>query len=85
MVLLEQLDEAAGGAIFLCCWDCIEDALLTTGSGLGVIAGCIAGGLATGALGLSRSECYEKDLLVLDLKVCYCRHPCTSLSALRAR
>jgi hypothetical protein len=81
-MLVERLDEAPVETTFFCGWDCTEDTLLT--SEVGVIAGSIAGGLATGALGLLRSERYGKDLPGLDLKFCCCRRPCTSLLALRA-
>jgi hypothetical protein len=82
-MLVEQLDEAPVGTTFFCYWNCTEDTLLT--SEVGVVAGGVASGLATGALGLSRSEDCGKDLLVLDLKFYCCHCPYTSLSALRAR
>jgi hypothetical protein len=81
-MLVEWLDEAPIGTTFFCCWDYTEDTLLTLE--VGVVVGDVTGGFATGALGLSRCEHCGKDLPVLDLKVCYCRYPCTSFSALRA-
>jgi hypothetical protein len=53
-MLVEQLDEAPVETTFFFCWNCTEDTLLT--SEVGVITGGIAGGLATGAVGLLRSE-----------------------------
>jgi hypothetical protein len=82
-MLVKRLDEAPIRTTFLCYWDYTEDTLLT--SEVGAVAGGVAGGLATDALGLSRSKCCGKDLPVLDLKVCCHHHPYTSLSALRAR
>ena len=85
-MLGEQLDEALVGTTFLCGWGCTYDTLLT--SDIGVVeaaVGNVAGGLATGALGLSMSERCEKKLPVLDLKDCCCWRPYTSRSALRAR
>jgi hypothetical protein len=76
-MLVERLDEALVGTTFFCCWDYTKDTLLTSEVGVG--AGGVAGGLAIAALDLSRSERCRKDLLVLDLKVCCCRRPCTSL------
>jgi hypothetical protein len=82
MMLVERLDEAPVETTFFYGWDCTEDTLLTLK--VGAVAGIVIGGLATGALGLSRSERCRKDLPRLDLKFCCCRRPCTSLSALRA-
>jgi hypothetical protein len=82
-MLVERLDEAPVETTFFCGWDYTKDTLLT--SEVGVVAGGVAGGLATGALGLSRLERCGKDLPGLDLKFCYFRCSCTSLSALRAR
>ena len=87
-MLMEQFDEALVETTFFCGWDCIEDTLLTSEVGVVVAvaaAGNVAGGLATGALGLSMSERCEKDLLVMDLKDYCCWRPCTSRSALRSK
>jgi hypothetical protein len=83
MMLVERLNEALVETTFFYGWNCTEDALLT--SEVGVVAGGVAGGLATCALGLSRPERCGKDLPGLDLKFCCRRRPCASLSALRAR
>jgi hypothetical protein len=63
-MLVEWLNEAPGGTNFFYCWDCTEDILLI--SEVTVVAGGIVGGLATGALGLSRSECYILESLLLS-------------------
>jgi hypothetical protein len=59
-MLVERLDEVPVETTFFCGWFCIDDALLT--SKVGVVSGGVAGGLATCALGLSRSERCRKDL-----------------------
>jgi hypothetical protein len=82
-MLVEWLDEATIETTFFYGWDYTEDTLLT--SEVGVVAGGVAGGLATGALGLSRSQRCGKDLPGLDLKFCCYRRPCTSLLAIRTR
>jgi hypothetical protein len=82
-MLVEWLDETPVGTTFFCYWDCTKDTLLT--SKVGVVAGGVAGGLATSALDLSMSERCGKDLPVLDPNVYCCRRPCTSLSVLRVR
>ena len=85
-MLVERLDEALVETIFFCGWGCTEDTLLTSEVGVVVaIAGNVARGLATGALGLSMSRHCGNDFPELDLKDCCCRRPCTSRSALRAR
>jgi hypothetical protein len=82
-MLVERLDEALVETTFFYGWDYTEDTLLTLE--VGVVASCVASGLAIGTLGLSRLECRGKDLLGLDLKFHCCHHPFASLSALRAR
>jgi hypothetical protein len=76
-MLVEWLNEALVETTFFGGWNYTEDTLLTWE--VGVVAGGIAGGLAVGALGLSRSERCGKDLPGLDLKFCCCRRPYTSL------
>jgi hypothetical protein len=57
-MLVEQLYEALVETTFFCCWGCTEDTLLTSEVGVVVVAaGGVAGDLATGALGLLKSEC----------------------------
>ena len=80
-MLMERLDKALVEGTFVCGWGCTDDTLLTSEVGVvKAVAGNVAGGLATGALGLSMLEHCEKDLPVLDLKCCCCWRPCTSHS-----
>jgi hypothetical protein len=56
-MLVERFDEALVETTFLCCWSCTEDTLLTSEVGVvDVAVGGVTGGLAIGALGLSKSE-----------------------------
>jgi hypothetical protein len=55
--LVEQLNEALVETTFFSCWGCTEDTLLTSEVGaVAVAVGDVVGGLATGALGFSKSE-----------------------------
>jgi hypothetical protein len=56
-MLVERLYEALVETTFFYCWGCTGDTLLTLEVGVvAVAAGGVAGGLAIGALGLSKSE-----------------------------
>ena len=85
-MLVERLDEALVEGTFVCGLGCTDDNLLTSEIGVvEAVAGNVAGGLATGALGLSMSGHCGNDFPELDLKDCCCWRPYTSRSALRAR
>jgi len=68
-MLVVLLDETPGATLFCGSWGCTEDKVLTLKAF--VVAIGVASGLATVALGLSKSEWCGKDLPMGDLNDCW--------------